>query len=180
VSKLGKTIKRLRTERGLSQRELAAAAGMGQSDISKLERGAVAETTGIVRLAIALDVSPVYLETADDRYAGLGALGAIPLSEAMDFRSIVSMTDCAMAPTLMSGDLLVIDSETTMVADNAIYAFSLNETLFVRRLFNNGACGTMTARPDNTRHPSFVLGTSTSEKLQIHGRARFAWRTIQL
>lgn len=180
MSTFGKIIKRLRTERGLSQRELAAAAGMGQSDISKLERGAIIETTAIVRLAMALDVSPIYLETADERYAGFRALEIIPVVADTEGQTLVTVPDDAMEPTLRRGDLLVIDHRAVTVDDNAIYAFSLNETLFVRRLFRNHTCGTLTARPDNNQHAPFVLDTLPSAKLEIHGRGRFAWRTVRL
>lgn len=75
---LGNIIRKLRTDKGMTQGELAKAAGMKQSDISKLELGNTQETTGIVRLAIALGVSPVYLETLDDKYAELTAFEAPP------------------------------------------------------------------------------------------------------
>lgn len=77
MNTLGKIIKELRTNRGMSQHDLAKAAGMGQSDISKLERGTMSETTAIVRLAMALDVSPIYLETQDKKYAGLSAFDIV-------------------------------------------------------------------------------------------------------
>lgn len=77
---LGNIIRKLRTEKGMTQGELAKAAGMKQSDISKLELGTTQETTGIVRIAMALGVSPIYLETLDDRYAELTAFEPAPPS----------------------------------------------------------------------------------------------------
>lgn len=94
MNKLGEIIRRLRTEKDMSQRELADAAGMGQSDISKLERGTMGETTGIVRLAMALDVSPIYLETGDERYAGLSAFAPPTASP----QSSVPMADDVYVP----------------------------------------------------------------------------------
>lgn len=77
---LGNIIRKLRTDKGMTQGELAKAASMRQSDISKLELGTTQETTGIVRLAMALGVNPVYLETLDDKFADLAPLETPPLT----------------------------------------------------------------------------------------------------
>lgn len=100
MSRFGKILKKLRIERNLSQRELADRARMGQSDISKLERGAIAETTGIVRLAMALNVSPIYLETGDEQYADLPAQPIptdVPTAGVVSIRRIDLSTSNAVA-----------------------------------------------------------------------------------
>jgi|SRR6516164_9122149 transcriptional regulator with XRE-family HTH domain len=56
---LGKTIKRLRTERGLSQRELAEAADVTPSFLSLVENGEREPSLATVRnIAAALEISP--------------------------------------------------------------------------------------------------------------------------
>lgn len=59
---LGQRVKALREWRGLTQVQLSDLSGVKQSDISKLERGDSATTTGIVRLARALRWPPDWLE----------------------------------------------------------------------------------------------------------------------
>lgn len=59
---LARRLKFAREQRGLTQPQLAAAAGMKQPDISKIENGGIVKTTGIARLAAALEVSPLWLE----------------------------------------------------------------------------------------------------------------------
>jgi transcriptional regulator with XRE-family HTH domain len=56
---------RLRTARKarhMTQQQLAKAAGLQQSDVSKIERGEIQKTTAIARLALALRVRPEWLE----------------------------------------------------------------------------------------------------------------------
>lgn len=60
---LAARLKFARTRRGITQDTLADLAGMKQPDVSKIERGAILQTTGISRLAYALDVDPRWLET---------------------------------------------------------------------------------------------------------------------
>jgi phage repressor protein C with HTH and peptisase S24 domain len=57
-----------RKRRELNQQQLAELSGVGQPVISKLERGAILRTTGLVALAQALDCSPVWLETGEDKH----------------------------------------------------------------------------------------------------------------
>lgn len=57
--------KRAREKRKMTQGQLAAAVGMKQPDISKIERGLIQKTTGIARLAQALDVPVLWLEIGD-------------------------------------------------------------------------------------------------------------------
>jgi transcriptional regulator with XRE-family HTH domain len=54
-----------RKARKITQGDLAAEAEMKQPDISKIERGQILQTTGIARLAAALDVPVLWLESGD-------------------------------------------------------------------------------------------------------------------
>lgn len=62
---LAQRLRLSRKERGLTQAQLAEAAGVAQSDISKLERGEAQKTANLVRLAKALGVNPAWLDTGD-------------------------------------------------------------------------------------------------------------------
>lgn len=62
---LAKRLRFLRKERGLSQEELAELSGVEQSLLSKLERGVIQRTTGLVALANALRCRPTWLDSGD-------------------------------------------------------------------------------------------------------------------
>lgn len=79
MNTLGNIIRKLRTEKDMTQGQLAKAAGMKQSDISKLELGTTQETAGIVRLAMALNANPIYLETGDSKYADLAPFDVVTI-----------------------------------------------------------------------------------------------------
>jgi transcriptional regulator with XRE-family HTH domain len=63
MARIGQTVKRLRTRRGWSQRDLAKRARITQAYISQLEGGRKSNPTmaAVTRLAKALGVSPAAL-----------------------------------------------------------------------------------------------------------------------
>jgi len=59
LARFGKTLRELRTERGLSQDELAARAGLDRNYIGMIERGERNPAiVNVVKIAEALDVPP--------------------------------------------------------------------------------------------------------------------------
>jgi len=72
MSALGDRIKAEREKRGWSQAALASRAGVSQTTITDLERGASAATTKLIPIAKALKVNPNWLET------GQGQREAVP------------------------------------------------------------------------------------------------------
>jgi transcriptional regulator with XRE-family HTH domain len=65
VDTLGSRLKIARIQAGLTQTQLAEKAGVAQSDISKLERGDMAKTTGLPALARALLCDVDWLDTGE-------------------------------------------------------------------------------------------------------------------
>ena len=59
---VGARVRQIRQEKGFTQKDLADLSGVCQQMISKLEVGKAQSSANIVRLAVALDVSPVWLE----------------------------------------------------------------------------------------------------------------------
>jgi transcriptional regulator with XRE-family HTH domain len=59
---VGARVRQIRQEKGFTQKTLAELSGVCQQMISKLEVGKAQGSANIVRLALALDVSPVWLE----------------------------------------------------------------------------------------------------------------------
>lgn len=68
---LGQRLRHARTAARMTQMELAEAAGVKQSDISKLERGDSRSTTNLVALAMALKVDPGWLDGKADALRAL-------------------------------------------------------------------------------------------------------------
>lgn len=64
---VGERVRQIRQEKGITQKDLAELSGVCQQMISKLEVGKAQGSANIVRLALALDVSPAWLEGISDR-----------------------------------------------------------------------------------------------------------------
>jgi transcriptional regulator with XRE-family HTH domain len=68
LARFGKTLRELRTERGLSQDELAARAGLDRNYIGMIERGERNPAiVNVVKIAEALDVAPSELFRSFDK-----------------------------------------------------------------------------------------------------------------
>lgn len=63
MDSLKERLKKARSEKGISQKELANKIGRAQSAIAAIESGRNKESTNIATIAKALDVDPVWLET---------------------------------------------------------------------------------------------------------------------
>lgn len=66
LATLGGRLAFAREQRGKTQGELAAAAGVAQPTLSKIERGDVKEPWGILALAQALECNPYWLERGEE------------------------------------------------------------------------------------------------------------------
>jgi transcriptional regulator with XRE-family HTH domain len=64
----GDRLRIARKHKGLSQNQLAEISGVGQGTISKIERGGQDCSAADIKLALALDISPVWLSEGDERY----------------------------------------------------------------------------------------------------------------
>lgn len=62
---LAERVAYLRNRANMTQQKLADLSGLQQSDISKIERGDVKKTTGVIGLARALHCNPYWLEDGD-------------------------------------------------------------------------------------------------------------------
>lgn len=62
---LGSRLKAARTANSLTQADVSRRSGVNQSDISKLENGAVAGSTKVVQLALAVGCDPLWLATGE-------------------------------------------------------------------------------------------------------------------
>lgn len=65
MDSLAKRLRSARKDEGLTQTQLAQISGVKQSDISKIERGKIQKSTGLLALARALHRNPNWLDTGD-------------------------------------------------------------------------------------------------------------------
>lgn len=79
---------------------------------------------------------------------------------------IITADGDSMSPTICHGDLLLIDSSKKEVTTDAIYAFSLNGCVYVKRL-QRIAKGLLVLS-DNQAYKAFEIGES--DTLVVHGR----------
>jgi phage repressor protein C with HTH and peptisase S24 domain len=111
---LGQRIRHARAAAGLTQMQLAEAAGVKQSDISKLERGDSRSTTNLVALAAALNVDPGWLDGRNLDMLSVSGLAARALSrpgsrERNDTNGTIrAMPDAVLA----AGDVVIPQFET--------------------------------------------------------------------
>ncbi|WP_067453291.1 helix-turn-helix domain-containing protein [Actinomadura macra] len=93
ASTIGTALRRIRTERGLSQEGLAEKAGLSRDTVAKLEQGRRRgeRTTTLMRLANALDVDLGELTGRRERVGG------------RDGASVLAVRDVILAPSLLPG-----------------------------------------------------------------------------
>ena len=106
-NELGKFIREKRTEKGLSQRELANAAGISNAEISRLEAGKRKASSPAVLKAIAkalnvpvevlLEKSGIIEEGKRAVDKALGEIGDMPPFEADTYLSVEDLTDDEIA-----------------------------------------------------------------------------------
>jgi len=78
----------------------------------------------------------------------------------------------SMLPTLMDGDLLVVDTREQLGVYDGVYAISLDNQLLVKRLrYDIGSQGYQIIS-DNPDHDNFLLPKEELSRLRINGRVR--------
>ncbi|MBX3491843.1 MAG: helix-turn-helix transcriptional regulator [Parvibaculum sp.] len=91
---------------------------------------------------------------------------------------VVEMTDDAMLPTLVPGDLLLVDTSAPRMRGGGLYAFNLGGALAVRRL-QARLDGGLTVSSDNAAlYPPEDIEQAALERVKIVGRV--VWRAGRL
>lgn len=112
---LAARLKLARAKRGLSQDQLAVAARLKQPDISKLERGDMLKTTGMARLAAALQVPAAWLELGEGEEPSWNGEPRKPGPKFQD-RHEVSESDWA---TLQAVKIMLSEKELDEIRERA-------------------------------------------------------------
>ena len=101
--------------------------------------GNVVETATVVRL---IEVNKAWIH----RFCGTANMRAL---------NIISVTGDSMSPTLKDGDFIVIDTSAKHAYTDAMFAYMLDDDLFVKRFQRTGR--NLTIRSDNPMYPPVVL-----------------------
>ena len=87
--------------------------------------------------------------------------------------AIITAKGDSMEPTLRDGDLLLVDTSADTPNVDAIFVFTADRQLYVKRIQRTP--GKLTAISDNTKYAPFDLD-STTAGLRFLGRVVFFWR----
>ncbi len=77
-----------------------------------------------------------------------------------------------MSPTLMDGDLLVVDTQEHVGVYDGVYAISIDNQLLVKRLRYDIASQGYHIISDNPEHSNFLLTKDELSRLRVNGRIR--------
>lgn len=160
--------------------ELAARSGLRQPDVSKIERGKIQQTTGIARLAAALDVSPLWLELGDggapDWSAPASKGRGVPVDQSMSYRPfdtpptikweglmagdadlhqefVLDVPDDALAPTTPRGTRLIFSRGVPPTFGQGVLVRDRSGGYYVRR-YSQRAGGGWIAAASNPAYAS--------------------------
>ena len=77
-----------------------------------------------------------------------------------------------MQPFLWEGDSALLNLDETHVIDGSVYAFSIDEDLFIKRLAMIPGVGLKVISDNPTYDPLVLEAEKFSERLRIFGRGR--------
>jgi len=104
----------------------------------------------------------------------------LPYVTSIENLAILPAVGSSMEPTFHSGDLLVIDRGVDAIRNDAIYVFSLDNQLFVKRMLRNPITKTIVAKSDNELHGSFEIDNSHADSLRVLGLVVYRWKGSRL
>ncbi|MCV4285065.1 LexA family transcriptional regulator [Pseudomonas capsici] len=93
--------------------------------------------------------------------------------------AIVTGDGDSMAPTFSDGDSLLVDRGITEIRADAIYFFTLDGQMFIKRL-QRIAGGSLRMISDNQAYPPQMIEGADLEKIHIQARVLLAWNTRKL
>lgn len=88
--------------------------------------------------------------------------------------AIISAQGDSMEPTFPSGSVLLVDRSVAGIHADGIYAFSLGEDVWIKRVQRN-LDGSLTVKSDNERYTSDTVSKEDRAKLTVHGRVVAGW-----
>ncbi len=87
--------------------------------------------------------------------------------------AIATVEGDSMSPALEDGDSVMIDRDAIIIIDRRVYAFCLDDEIFIKRLFKAG--DNIVVRSDNSKYPEFNV---PNDRLEILGRV--IWKSGEM
>ncbi|MNR36204.1 Peptidase S24-like protein [compost metagenome] len=84
-----------------------------------------------------------------------------------------------METTFRDGDSLLVDRGITHIRTEAIYVFTLDGDLFIKRLQRMGK-GSLRMISDNPVYPAMIIEGTHLEKVHIQARVLLVWNARKL
>ena len=93
--------------------------------------------------------------------------------------AIIAGEGDSMDGTFRDGDSLLVDRGITEIRTDAIYVFSLDGDLFIKRL-QRLTGGSLRMISDNPAYPPIMIEGADLEKVHIHARVLLVWNARKL
>lgn len=91
--------------------------------------------------------------------------------------SLIKVDGDSMAPTLLSGDLVLVDhSRTTIASQGGIYAISIDHEILIKRLQLLYEAGKVLVISDNKQYPSQEV---SADKISVNGKVIWYARELE-
>lgn len=100
------------------------------------------------------------------------------ISSPKNLRVITGFGD-SMADTYQDGDFLFVDVAVQEIHLDAVYVFSLNKELFIKRL-QRRPDGALVILSDNKKYDPYVISRPDKTDIHVHGRVVWAWNGRKL
>jgi phage repressor protein C with HTH and peptisase S24 domain len=91
--------------------------------------------------------------------------------------AIVRVIGDSMSPTLVSGDMVMLDTRTSKSRENAIYAIEVNGFVRIKRLMPK-IDGSIVVSSDNPTYPPEFVSASEADRLRVIGRAVWVGKSL--
>lgn len=98
---------------------------------------------------------------------------AIPVSSL----ALINVKGDSMEPTLSGGDLILVDTSSNFVEDNAVYVLQLNGSLLVKRI-QRKLDGSLTIKSDNLIYEPETVKSDDVDDLHVIGRVVWCGRRM--
>jgi len=98
---------------------------------------------------------------------------------ALENLAVITGDGDSMDPTFRDGDALLVDKGITVIRTDAIYVFTLDGDLFIKRL-QRMTGGSLRMISDNPVYPAIVIEGTDLEKIHIHARVLMVWNARKL
>jgi len=93
--------------------------------------------------------------------------------------AIITGDGDSMSPTFSDGDSLLVDRGITEIRTDAIYVFTLDGDLFIKRL-QRMTGGSLRMISDNSAYPPIMIEGAALEKVHIQARVLLVWNARKL